>query len=87
MTSPMKLAGRKALVTGAARGIGRATALALAGHGYDLFASYKGQLEPLTNLPQGDVGRNAFAFHREKLPGRLRVAERSPVAAYSRSSL
>ena len=64
-----------------------AVARILAGHGYDLFASYKGQLEPLTNLPQGDVGRNAFAFHREKLPGRLRVAERSPVAAYSRSSL
>ena len=49
-----------------------AAARILTSHGYDLFAAHRGRLEPLTVLPTGDVGKNAFAFHREKLPERLR---------------
>jgi len=57
-----------------------AVARILTGHGYDLFFAHKGRLEPLTTLPTGDNGRNAFAFHREKVPAGLREPGRSLTA-------
>jgi len=54
-----------------------AAARVLTDHGYKLFAAYKDRLEPLTVMPTGDLGRNAFAFHRDKLPGQFRAADGS----------
>jgi FkbM family methyltransferase len=52
-----------------------AAARLLTDHGYQLFAAHKDRLEPLTVMPTGDLGRNAFAFHRDKPPGRARVQD------------
>ncbi len=70
-----RLAGKRALVTGASAGIGRATAMALLGEGADVFASGKGaaELESLgrecahlhgkLHFMAGDLGAPGFAEH------------------------
>jgi short-subunit dehydrogenase len=59
MGAPVSLAGRRALVTGAAAGIGRATALALAGEGVALEAVDRDTagLEALAEAVQATAGR------------------------------
>jgi glucose 1-dehydrogenase len=69
---------RKALVTGASRGIGRGIALALAEEGYDLAISYctgKEEAEELAQIVEGELGRVCREFSadlaKEETPARL----------------
>jgi NAD(P)-dependent dehydrogenase (short-subunit alcohol dehydrogenase family) len=86
MTSPSPSAPvRVALVTGASRGIGRATALALAGHGFALFAAADGTADELAAVAEAcrgagapDAASGQFDFAR---PGE---AERMVGAALAR---
>ena len=70
---PQTLAGRVALVTGAARGIGRATALALAEAGADIVLA-----DVLDDQAQG-VAREIEALGRRALVQRVDVTDRAQV--------
>lgn len=45
--------------------------------GYELFAARRTFLEPLSVMPTGDVRKNAFGFHRDRLPDFLRTVPAS----------
>jgi len=67
-----RLEGRRALVTGAARGIGRAIALALASEGADIAINYQSS-ESEANLLAAELnkaGRKTLLFRGDDRPGR-----------------
>ena len=67
MTTPLRLAGKRALVTGAARGIGAAIALKLANDGADVAITYEKSAERAEALAVEirALGRNAVAIQAD----------------------
>jgi glucose 1-dehydrogenase len=70
--------GKKALVTGASRGIGKGIALVMANEGYDLAISYstqKDEAEQVAHIIETEYGRKCFIFQanmsEEETPRRL----------------
>jgi len=63
----VKLAGKTAIVTGASRGIGRATALELARHGADVTVNYAAGAGPAAEVVREieALGRRAIAFQAD----------------------
>lgn len=61
------LVGKKALVTGASRGIGRGIALALAAQGADVAVNYRGSVDQANLVVQEikNMGRNAIALQAD----------------------
>ncbi len=72
----MKLAGRKAIVTGASRGIGRACAIALAREGADVAVNYRSHPEEAD-----EVRREIEKLGRKALPVQADVADLAAVDA------
>ena len=70
-----------ALVTGAARGIGRAAALALASHGYDVVVNYS-----VSGAAAQDVVREAGARGAQALAAQADVADEPAVLAMVRAA-
>jgi 3-oxoacyl-[acyl-carrier protein] reductase len=65
--SELMLAGKKALVTGASRGIGRAIALTLAGYGADVAVNYSGSAQKAEETAQAvrAMGRSAITIQAD----------------------
>ncbi len=60
--------GKKALITGASRGIGKGIALILANEGYDLAISYltkKDEAEQVAHVIETEYGRKCFIFYAD----------------------
>ena len=83
MTSPLRLAGKRALVTGAARGIGAAIALKLAEDGADIAITYEKSAEKAEALAAEirALGRKAIAIRADAAsPTAVKAAVEQTVA-------
>ncbi len=72
----MKLSGKRALVTGASRGIGRAIALALAAEGADVAVNYAGSEAAAQEVAEaiGAMGRKAVVIQADVASGEATTA-------------